>query len=83
MDPLDILDEVTQIFRNVLGQDQLTLSWNTTAKDVRGWDSLNHALLLSEVQKHFQIRFTVNEVLGMENVGQLCTTVKAKLPNSN
>ena len=79
MTPAETLSEVNTIFVRVLRQNDLVLTPETSADQVDGWDSLNHAVLLSEVQKHFQIRFAVSEVLGLKNVGQLVELVQQKL----
>ena len=79
MTPAETLSEVNTIFVRVLRQNDLVLTPETSADQVDGWDSLNHAVLLSEVQKHFKIRFAVSEVLGLKNVGQLVELVQQKL----
>ncbi len=75
----EILADINTIFARVLRQNDLQLTMATTAHEVDGWDSLNHAVLLADVQKHFQVRFSVSEVLGLENIGQLCAIVESKL----
>ena len=79
MTPAETLSEVNTIFVRVLRQNDPVLTPETSADQVDGWDSLNHAVLLSEVQKHFKIRFAVSEVLGLKNVGQLVELVQQKL----
>ena len=78
MQASDILDELTSLFRGVLNQPELRLNHNSTAKTVEGWDSLNHAILLAEVQKHFSVRFTVKEVIALKTVGELVDLVARK-----
>ena len=78
MSPAAILDELTTLFRTTLRQPELVLNRNTTANHVEGWDSLNHAILLSEVQKHFGLRFSVKEVITLKTVGELVDLVGQK-----
>ncbi len=52
-----------------------------TAKDVEGWDSLNHINLIVAVEKSFKVTFTTKEVNGMKNVGELMQLIQAKSPN--
>ena len=70
--------QIQDVFRSVLRQPTLVLNRDFTANDVVGWDSLNHAILLSEVQKHFGIRFSVSEVIALKTVGELVDLVSSK-----
>jgi acyl carrier protein len=74
-----ILDELTRIFREITDNKDLILTRNLSADDVEGWDSLNHTLIIAEIQKHFKIKFTLPEVLKLENIGDLMDTIKGKL----
>lgn len=78
MQPADILQELTGLFRSVLNQPTLELNRSTTAKNVEGWDSLNHAILLAEVQQFFAVRFSVKEVITLKTVGELVDLVAHK-----
>ncbi|RWY49359.1 acyl carrier protein [Mucilaginibacter gilvus] len=79
MERQQILDQVTDIFRDVLDNDDITLTDATTARDVEDWDSLNHIQLVVGIEKHFKIRFTAKEIHSWQNVGELVDSVAAKL----
>ena len=79
MDKDHILDGLTGIFRDITENQNLVLTPDLTADDVEGWDSLNHTLIIAEIQKHYNIKFTLSEVLKLENVGDLLNAVKSKL----
>jgi acyl carrier protein len=74
-----ITDQLTAIFRDVLDNDDITLTDATTAKDVDDWDSLNHIQLVVGIEKKFKIRFTAKEIHSWENVGQLIDSIAAKV----
>ena len=78
MDEKTVIDRLNAIFREVIEQDDITLSRELTADDVEGWDSLNHTLIISEIQKKFEIKFNLTEVLGFENVGDLVDAILSK-----
>jgi acyl carrier protein len=50
-----------------------------TAKDIDGWDSLGHALLLQALEQHFDIRFELDEIFGMQKVADIVETITRKL----
>lgn len=75
---MDILEQLTGIFRDVFDADDLTLSRETTAADVDGWDSLMHVRLVIAVEKAFGVRFSSSEVASLANVGELADAVARK-----
>lgn len=77
-----VLAEVTQIFRHVLNQASIQLKYETTANDVKDWDSLNHIELVVAVEKHFNIRFNFVELQKFKNVGEMCDNIVVKLSKS-
>lgn len=74
-----VLDEVNAIFRDVLDNDSIRLSYETSARDVPDWDSLNHIELVVAVEKHFQIKFNFVELQKFQNVGQMCDNIVLRL----
>ncbi len=74
----ETLDTLTEIFREVLGDDELVLARETTAKDVDGWDSLTHIRLLVTIERRFHIKFTLPEVRELRNAGELADLIQAK-----
>ena len=78
MDKQQILNEITEIFRDVLDEEELTLTPATVATDVDGWDSLSHVMLVVAIEKHFKIRFTSKEIQSWKNVGEMVDCVAGK-----
>jgi acyl carrier protein len=72
------LEDVQEIVREVLDDDTVQLAFGTTASDVKSWDSLAHVRIMVAVEKHFQIRFEVDELNSFENVGQLVDGIAAR-----
>jgi acyl carrier protein len=74
-----VLAEFNRIFCEVMGDDLVQLKYETTANDVKDWDSLNHIQLVVAVEKHFKIRFNFAELQKFKNVGEMCDNITAKL----
>jgi len=72
-----ILDDLNQIFRDVLSDD-VALLRTTVAKDVDGWDSLTHISLMLAVEESFGIKFTLGETERAKNVGDLVDLIASK-----
>ncbi len=77
-----ILEQVESIFRDVLDNDAIVLTENTTADDIEEWDSLNHIQLVVSIEKHFHVKFPTNEIQKWKRVGDMCASVRAKLPSA-
>ncbi|HEY8074879.1 MAG TPA: acyl carrier protein [Labilithrix sp.] len=75
----DLWTKLHAVFRDVFDDDALTVTAQTTARDVPGWDSLNHVNLIVAVEKAFGIKLTTREATTLANVGELATLVEKKL----
>lgn len=78
MDKNQILEEVQEIFREVLDNEEIVLANETTADDIEEWDSLTHIQLIVAIEKHFKIKFTSKEILSWQNVGEMIDCIAAK-----
>ncbi len=71
MDKEKITARLTEVFRDVFDDEELEIDDSTTADDIEAWDSLEHISLIAAVEKTFKMRFTMKEVSGMKNVGEM------------
>lgn len=66
-------DRLEEVFRDVFDDDSITLYEDTTADDIDDWDSIEHITLIAAVEKEFGMRFSMGEVSGMKDVGEMVT----------
>lgn len=74
----EIFERLNEVFRDVFDDDSITVNENTTAGDIEDWDSLNHITLIDAVESEFKIRFTMGEVSGMKNVGEMAKIIEER-----
>ena len=74
-----VLAEVNRIMCDTFNNDSIQLKYETTAIDVKEWDSLSHIELVVAIEKHFCIRFNFTELQKFKNVGEMCDNIAAKL----
>lgn len=79
MDDQTVLKTLNDIFRDLFGDDDMTVTRATSASDVPGWDSLKHISLIVAVENRFGIRIGAAELETLTNVGDLVTTIAAKI----
>ncbi len=75
----EIYERLNSVFREFFDDEEIELDADTTADDIEDWDSLNHITLMAAVEDEFGIRFTMGEVSGMENVGEMVEIIKRKM----
>ena len=75
----EILKGVQDIFIDVLEDDDIVLNYNTTADDIKEWDSLNNILLIVEIEKKFKLKFKLEEIYSFKNVGEMCDYIFNKV----
>jgi acyl carrier protein len=75
----EILKTVNNVFIDVLDDENIMLTYETTANDVEEWDSLNHIQLVVAIEKQFGIRFNSREIQSWNNVGELINTISNKI----
>ncbi len=71
----EIYERLNEIFRDFFDDEEIELTPETTADDIDDWDSLNHITLMSAVEEEFGIRFTMGQVSGMKNVGEMAEII--------
>lgn len=67
----EIFTSLDEVFQDEFDDDTLHVSDSTTADDIEDWDSLEHINLVVAVERKFGIKFTMGEVTGMKNVGEM------------
>jgi acyl carrier protein len=75
----EIYPRLTEIFRDVFGDDTLVAGPALSAKDVPGWDSLRNIRLMLTVEKAYGVRFSASEIGKLQNVADLVRLVQVKL----
>ena len=75
----EIKTKFNEIFRDVLDNDSIELTRETTADDIEEWDSLSQISLLVSIEKEFNIKLDYNEVKQLQNVGDMLDLVERKV----
>jgi acyl carrier protein len=78
MTEAEIYQQLTEIFRDVFGRDDMELTPELSAKDVKGWDSFKQIEIMIAVEEHYGVKFRTRELESLQNVGDLVRAVLAK-----
>lgn len=67
----DILATLTEILKDLLGDDSIALTPQTRRDQVPGWDSMAYVSFIVAVEMRFGVKFNVAEVESFEDVGAI------------
>ena len=73
----EIYKQLSEIFSDVF-DEEITVTETTSSADIEDWDSLSHITLISAIEDAFGMHFSMKEVLGMANVGELAQIVSSR-----
>lgn len=75
----EVFATLNEVFQDVFDDESITVNEETTADDIEDWDSLEHISLVVAVEKCFGIKFTMGEVMGMKNVGEMMDIILGRI----
>ncbi len=79
MQQQEIVQQLSEIFRDLFDDDSLEIRPALTAADVPEWDSFNHINLIVAIEARFGIKFKTAELESMQTVGHLTDLIQTKL----
>ncbi len=73
-----IYETLNEIFRDVFDDEDIVVDAGTNSDTIEDWDSLEHINLVVAIEKAFGLKFSMDEVTGMKNVGEMVEIIKAR-----
>jgi acyl carrier protein len=77
-DEATIYADLTEIFREVFGNDAMVLTPALNAKDVAGWDSFKQIEIIVSAEEKFGIKLNTKEIDSLKCVGDLAAVIGHK-----
>lgn len=75
---MDVLKELQPIFQDVFDDENFVVTEKLKAADVEDWDSLAQIRLVAAIEKHFDIKLDLKELLTAANVGDMVKMIEKK-----
>jgi acyl carrier protein len=72
----EILDTLTGILRDLLGDPSIVLTPATTRPEVPRWDSFAYVSFIVAVEVEYGIKFPLADVEAFQTVGDIVETIK-------
>lgn len=74
-----IYEALNEVFQDIFDDESITVTEKTSANDIEDWDSLEHINLIVAVEKRFSMKFSMPEVTGMKDVGEMVEIIKERV----
>lgn len=74
----EVLRKLQPIFREVFDNAELVVTRATSAFDIADWDSLAQINLIVAMEKMFAVKFSLQELQALGNVGDMVDLICAK-----
>lgn len=75
----EVFEKLNTIFRNNFDDEDIILLNETSSNDIEDWDSLEQINLVVAIQDEFGIKFNIDEVNAMNNVGEMVDFILEKI----
>ena len=73
--------KIQEIFRDIFDDEKLVIQDSTNSSDIEDWDSLNHINLVVAIESDLNIKFDLEELSNLKNVGAMIDLIIIKLKN--
>ena len=79
MERTEIVNKLQKIIATVVKHENFEIKNELSAADVEGWASLTHMVIITEIEKNFQVTFKLKELNTLNNLGNLIELIQSKL----
>ena len=79
MDKKEVIEKIEAIVATSVNHHEFTMTEATKQEDVRAWDSLANAMIITAIEQEFGIKFKFMEMSSWKSVGDLANIVLAKV----
>ena len=70
------MEELRKILAQVLGVDGKEISEKSSPDNIESWDSFNSLVMIAELERNFDLKFTTDEILAVKNAGDIVKILK-------
>ena len=61
-------DKIKEVFSNIFGTPLNEINGQSSPDTIENWDSINHMKLITALEEEFDVEFTDEEIVEMQNV---------------
>lgn len=76
-----INNRLNEVFQEVFDDEDLFIDDDTNSDSIEDWDSMEHINLVVAVEEEFGMKFSMDEIAEMKNVGEMVEIIKERSTN--
>ncbi len=76
---MDNFEKLQTIFRDVFDDESLNIKREYSAADIEDWDSLAQINLIVAIEKEFNLKFNINDITALANIGDMLDLIEKKI----
>lgn len=73
-----VIDDLKSVVAKVFGVNKHEVTLGSSPETIRRWDSLQHLLLVHELEKRFGVSIAMRETSKLSNVGDIVSLLESK-----
>jgi len=77
MNRQQIFTKIEAIAKKIFGEETI-ITEATSSVDIEKWDSMNHVVLISTIEKEFAVTFDIMEIIGITKFGDFIDLIEKK-----
>jgi acyl carrier protein len=77
MNRQQIFTRIKAISKKIFGESTV-ITEETASTDIEKWDSMNHVILISTIEKEFAVTFDIMEIIGITTIGNFVDLIEKK-----
>lgn len=80
MEKTEILQKLEGIIKNLIRDNSdFVIDENTKTSNIKGWDSFSHINIIREIEKTFNVRFSIGEVVTIKTISDIIKLIEQKV----
>ena len=72
-------ERLQEILRDIFDDEELIIREDMSANDIEDWDSLAQINLIIAIEKEFKVKFNLEEVSSLKNIGEMLELLSKKI----
>ena len=77
-DSQTVLRTINKICIDTFNNSSIIISESTSAKDIAEWDSMTNLFLIDAIEKEFNVKFSLDEILNAQCIGDICKIISER-----
>lgn len=77
----EIFSRIEAISKKIFGEKTI-ITEETASTDIEQWDSMKHVVLISTIEKEFNVSFDIMEVIGITKFGDFIDLIEKNKTNA-